>query len=916
MPITSGTRLGPYEIVSSLGVGGMGEVYRARDSKLGREVALKVLPEAVASDPDRLVRFRREAQVLASLNHPNIAQIYGFEDNEAGGGSTASAVTHALVMELVEGPTLADRIAQGPIALTDALPIAKQIAEALEAAHEQGIIHRDLKPANIKVRPDGTVKVLDFGLAKLAQDGSGLQGPGSVNRALSLSPTLTSPALMTGVGVILGTAAYMAPEQAKGRAVDRRADIWAFGVVLFEMLTGTRAFDGEDVTDVIVAVMSRELTWAALPPATPRAIRDLLKRCLDRDATTRLRDIGEARIAVQRALAHPDDDQATTAVIERSSPHLRRLAVLGWAVAGAVLIGGAAIAWGVRSRPGPDAAPYRATLLPPDKNPWASVTPATRFAVSPDGRRLAFLATGADGVNRIWMRPLDSLEAQPLTGTDNVVLVFWSYDSRRLAFAAGGKLRVMNATGGPAVTIADIAANNGGTWSQDDVILFTPDAAGGIARVNASGGAVVPVTHPDKTANEGGHWQAFFLPDGRHFLFHQTSSKTHQNGAVYVASIDGQEKPKFLIDWGSNAQYASGRILFTRDATLMAQAFDLDRLELRGDAVPIAEQVAVGGSTGRSGAVSVARDGALIYQNGGASNTDSQLTWYDRSGKELSQTAVQGDLADVQLSPDNSRVALSITDPATRTRDIWLVDVKRGFRTRFTFEPADEIMPLWSRDGSQVFFTARGAGTNTVYQKAVSGLGDATRLFSSPELPVATSLSADGARLLLTQDVFGIVNGSDIYQLPLAGARTPIALVKTRFNETSGTYSPDGRWVAYQSNESGRAEVYVAPASGTAKWQVSQGGGQLPRWRRDGRELFYITIGGERKLMAAEVSGSAAGFEVGAVRTLFMPRVRFSSPRYFYDVAADGRFVCITGEESSALRPLTLVVNWAGGLKN
>jgi serine/threonine protein kinase/Tol biopolymer transport system component len=915
MPITSGSRLGPYEIVSLLGAGGMGEVYRARDSKLNREVALKVLPEAVAGDPDRLVRFRREAQVLASLNHPNIAQIYGFEDDEAGRGSQSGGAIHALVMELVDGPTLSDRIAQSPVPLVDALPIAKQIADALEAAHEQGIIHRDLKPANIKVRPDGTVKVLDFGLAKLAQDGSGLQGPGSANRALSLSPTLTSPALMTGVGVILGTAAYMAPEQAKGRAVDRRADIWAFGVVLFEMLTGTRAFEGEDVTDVIVAVMSRELDWAALPAATPRAVRDLLKRCLDRDVTMRLRDIGEARIAIQRAITHPDDDHAAAAVTERASPRFRRLAVLGWAVAGGVLLGSAAIAEWVRSRPAPDAPSYRATILPPDKNPWAAVTPATRFAVSPDGRRLAFLANGADGVNRIWVRSLDSLEAQPLSGSDNVVLLFWSYDSRRIAFAAGGKLRVMSASGGPAVTIADIGANNGGTWNQDDVILFTPDAAGGIARVNASGGAVVPVTHPDKTDNEGGHWQAFFLPDGRHFLFHQISSQGHPNGAVYVAAIDGRDKPKLLIDWGSNAQYASGRVLFTRDATLMAQPFDVDRLELRGEAVPIAEQVAVGGSTGRSAAVSVARDGALVYQNGGASNTDSQLTWYDRSGKEISQVAVQGDLADVQLSPDNSRIALSITDPATRTRDIWLVDVKRGFRSRFTFEPADEIMPLWSRDGSQVFFTARAGGMNTIDQKPVSGLGDATILFSSHELPVATSLSADGATLLLTQDVFGLVNGSDIYQLPLAGARTPVALVKTRFNESAGTYSPDGRWVAYQSNESGRNEVYVAPASGTAKWQVSQGGGQLPRWRGDGRELFYVSVGGERKLMAAEVSGSATGFEVGVVRTLFTPRVRFSSPRYFYDVTADGRFVFITGEESSALRPLTLVLNWAAGLK-
>jgi eukaryotic-like serine/threonine-protein kinase len=902
-----GQAIGPYSVLAKIGEGGMGEVYRARDSRLGRDVALKVLPAALATDPDRLARFHREAQVLAALNHSNIAAIHGVED---------SGDVHALVMELVEGPTLAERIAQGPIPVADALPIAKQIAEALEAAHEQGIIHRDLKPANIKVRDDGTVKVLDFGLAKLADAGrtmTGLAGePGSGRPALSLSPTLTSPAMVTGVGMILGTAAYMAPEQARGRLVDRRADIWAFGAVVFEMLTARRAFDGEDVTDLIVAVMSREPDWAALPAAMPRAIRDLLKRCLDRDVTMRLRDIGEARVAIQRAIADPQPEEPASA-----SPHVSRrrrtMATAGWAVAAAsVLAGGAAAAW-MWSRPVPEAPSYRATLLPPDRNPWAVATPATRFSVSPDGRQMAFLAAAAEGINQIWVRRLDSLEAQPLNGTDNAILVFWSYDSRRIAFASGGKLRVMTASGGPAIAIADTSSNNGGSWNRDDVILFTPDASGGIFRIKAAGGAAVALTHPDKAENESGHWQPFFLPDGRHFLYHQTGSRSHPNGAVYVASIDGEEKPALLIDWGSNAQYADGRILFMREGTLMAQPFDVDRLALHGEPVPVAEQIAVGGSTGRSAAVSVSRTGVLLYQAGG-SNAESQLTWYDRSGKEVGRIPVPGDAGDLQLSPDGSRVAVSNVDQYARGRDLWLIDVKRGVRTRFTFDPGDEIAPVWSPDGAQITFTARAGNTSTFFRKPVNGLGDSTRLFASAALlAITTSVSPDGGHLLFMQSAYGVSN-NDIYQLALGAEGQPSALLKGPFNEAAPQYSPDGRWVAYQSDESGRPEVYVAPVSGSAKWQVSQGGGALPRWRRDAKELFYLGLGGERKLYAAEVTGSAAGFEVGAVRVLFAPALRASSPRFAYDVAADGRFLAITGSEGRAMRPLTMVVNWATGL--
>ena len=906
MALVPGSRIGPYEVAGPLGSGGMGEVYRARDTKLGRDVALKILPPAFAGDADRVARFRREALLLASLNHQNIASIYGLE--EATG-------TTALVLELVEGPTLADRLKQGALALNEALGLARQIADALEAAHEKGIIHRDLKPANIKITPDGQVKVLDFGLAKMLESEA-------APSPLSMSPTLSAHA--TNAGVILGTAAYMSPEQARGRPVDRRADIWAFGCVLYEMLTATRAFAGEDLTDTFAAIVRGEPEWSTLPAETPPAIRQLLRRCLEKDPKERLPSIGSARLEIKDVMASSSSSGFAVAATQPVARR-RRGKAFAWIAAAVALVGAAAVtaAWSLRARP-VEPTLYRSSILPPDKVPWAVATPATRFALSPDGRRLAFLATGADSVTRIRVRQLDALVAQPLGGTEGAVQMFWSPDSRRLAFGAGGRLRIISASGGPPIAIADVAGNNGGSWSQDDVILFEPTQTSAIHRISASGGTPGPVTELDRANLDVSHWQPFFLPDGRHFLHHITASKSQPNGAVYVGSIDGSAKPKLLLQGGSNAQYALGYILFMRDATLMAQRFDPDHLEVRGDAIPIAEQVQVGGSTGRTGAFSVSQTGALVYQTG-AAGLRSRLTWYDRSGRDSGTLSDAADYGDVELSPDGNRVAVSLLDSSVRTRDIWIFDVKRGLRTRFTFDPGDELQAIWSPDGSRLVFASRAGGPLDLFQKPATGSGGNEKVYGDGSNKLPTSWSPDGRSILFSTARAG---STDIWMLPIAGdrpstgsgrlepaeGRKPVPLLQTPFLETNGRFSPDGRWIAYSSNESGRNEIYVAPASGQAgKWQVSTAGGGFPRWRRDVKELFYLAP--DNKLMAAEVNSQASGFDVGVVRALFETRPK-GGLRYAYDVTGDGqRFLVNSVRDDPSPEPLTLVVNWTAELK-
>ena len=884
MAIQAGQRLGPYEILSAIGAGGMGEVYRARDTRLNRDVALKVLPEIFATDPDRMARFEREARVLGALNHPNIAAIYGLEEFGSG---------RALVMELVEGETLADWVSKGPIPLDEALPIAKQMAEALEYAHDRGVVHRDLKPANIKVTADGTVKVLDFGLAKALMDEPVAADPRD-------SPTLSMGATMPGV--ILGTAAYMSPEQAKGKPVDRRADIWAFGVVLFEMLTGKPLYLGETAAEIAAAVMMKEPNLNALPSKTPPAIRSLLGRCLEKNLRLRLQHIGEGRIVIEAVLSG-------VAPAERGTVIHKGRNRLAWAVAAIAIVTTASLVFLSYFRRAPeDTQMIRFFVSLPETWSLKGGGPeqgGLPLAVSPDGQRIAFVATSAEGKNVLWVRSLDALAGQALAGTEGASSPFWSPDSRFIGFFADRKLKKIEVSGGPPVTLCDALDNRGGTWSRDGVIIFAPTPTSALQRVSASGG--VPTGATVLGEGEAGHFRPFFLPDGRHFLYRITASLAYGGFPVYLASLDSRER-KLLLKSDSNVVYSNGHLLYLRERTLMAQPFDMRRQALTGDAVPIAEQIETIGAN-PVGIFSAAENGVLAYQSetGAAS---SRLVWFDRTGKQI---GVLGDAAaytDLELSPDAKQASFSMPDGLQR--DLWLYNVTRGLRTRFTFGPANALVSIWSPDGSRIVFNSSRKGHLDLYQKSFSGGGTEEVLLEDNVNKDPTSWSPDG-RLILYSTV-GPQTGADLFILPLSGDRKPFPFLKTQFNEDYGQFSPDGRWVAYLSNESGKYEVYVIPFPGPGgKWQISTAGGFFPRWRRDGTEIFYLAP--DNKLMAAAVNGKGSSFEVGAVKPLFETNPPAGSGQR-YAVSADGqRFLFNTAPQQTAAAPITVVFNWAAGLK-
>jgi Tol biopolymer transport system component len=684
-----GTRLGPYEILSAIGAGGMGEVFRARDTKLDRDVAIKILPEAFAADAERVARFQREAKTLAALNHPNIAQIFGLE---------LAGDVHALAMELVAGDDLSQRIARGAIPLDEALPIARQIAEALEAAHEQGIIHRDLKPANIKLRPDGTVKVLDFGLAKA------MDPTGAMSASVSMSPTITTPA-MTQAGMILGTAAYMAPEQARGKTVDKRSDIWAFGCVLYEMLTGKRAFPGEDVTDTLAAVVRAEPDWSLIPRGVAPILLVFLRRSLQKDPKQRVGDIRDVRLALEGAfeVAVPQ----TTALGTSSAPVGR----LAWraALAVAVVMIVAVAVPAVRHLREIAAAEPGAVRF---QIPALGSATAEMFRLSPDGRSLVFV-TSDNGLNRVWVHSFDSLDAKVLQGTDGATYPFWSPDNEHLGFFAQGKLKKIAVAGGPPQTLCDAATGRGGTWNRDGEIVFSPGPVGTLYRVSAAGGVPAPATKVAVSGSNEGHRFPEFLPDGRHFFYVVQSPKAEAAG-LYVASLDSSDPVRILPD-ASNAAYAppsvfggTGLLLFRREDTLMAQPFDPDHVRMNGDMFPVAEQVSVTGNLG-SGAFSVAAAGVLVFR--GAGGASRELVWIDRTGKRLAAITkpFRDDVTtgfEVALSPDEKRVVFAAVD--RNQHDLWLLNLAQGGTSRFTFGPGSSARAIWSPDGSRLVFNRTG----------------------------------------------------------------------------------------------------------------------------------------------------------------------------------------------------------------
>jgi eukaryotic-like serine/threonine-protein kinase len=889
MALTAGTRLGPYEIQSPLGAGGMGEVYRARDSKLNRDVALKILPARFTDDAERMARFRREAQVLASLNHPHIGSIYGLEESNN---------LRVLVLELVKGPTLADRIIESGsgIPLEEALVIASQIAEALAYAHEKGVTHRDLKPDNIKITPEGNVKVLDFGLAKV------LQGDTHSGSDPSHSPTITNPTLEV---MILGTPAYMSPEQAKGKPVDKRADIWAFGVVLYELLTGGHLFQRETTSDTLAAVLKEEPDWSRIPVN----VRPLLQHCLKKDPKRRLRDIGDMHLLLETA----------------SVPLQRQQSWLAWAMVAVLIVALAAVSLiHFRERP------LVSTLVQFQISPSGSLVEGIAFAVSPDGHHLAFAATGSDGIPRLWIRNLDSLEPRAISDSYpsgafkalGAPSFFWSPDSRFIAFQSGSKLTKIDISGGPAQTLCDVQRTVvGGSWNRDGVIVFGDSGTKGLMQVAAAGGVASPLTTFDLSRKEVIHVLPSFLPDGQHLLYLRASS-IPENSGVYVGSLNTkpeEQDSRRLLATTSGPVYVpssdsdSGQVLFLRQGTLMAQPFDARRLEPSGEAVPIAEQV---GSYIDVGLFSASNNGVLVYKSG--SGLDYQLRWLDQQGKVLGTVAEPGRYNSIALSPDGRRVAVSRTNPDnTPNWDVWLLDLGRNTSTRLTYDQVRATFPVWSADGSSVIFDSVHEGESNLYLKSANGAGDERLLLKSTDgYQYATSWSRDGRFLLYTEE--NPQTQSDLWVLPLQGDHKPIPFLRTKFSESSGRFSPDGRWIAYTSDESGSDEIYIREfSSGSAqgsgdvedKWLISKRGGTDPRWRGDGKELFYLAPDG--KLMVVDISAKPV-LKAGAPRPLFQlpPGV------IGFEVTADGqRFLIGAPVALNAPAPFTVVLNWQTMLK-
>jgi len=882
LALTPGTRLGVYEVTAQIGEGGMGQVYRATDTKLKRQVAIKVLPPSLAADADRLARFQREAEVLASLNHPHIAAIYGLEES---GDMTA------LVMELVEGEDLSERIARGAIPIEEALPIAKQIAEALEAAHEQGIIHRDLKPANIKVRADGTVKVLDFGLAKA------MEPTGAMSPNVSHSPTITTPA-MTQAGMILGTAAYMSPEQAKGKAVDKRADIWAYGCVLFEMLSGRPPFTGDTVSETLADVMKSAPPWQTLSARVPANLQELIRRCLVKDPRQRIRDVGDVRLALEGAFETAAPQTTATAT---SSASGGRLAWVAFAVASLAAVA-LAIPTVRHLREAPPPVPPEMRL---EINTPATIDPVS-LAISPDGQRIVFVAT-EEGRSRLSLRSLDAVSARPLTGTEGASFPFWSPDGRSVGFFADGKLKRIDVDGGQLQSLTDAPGGRGASWNRDGTIIFTPDqSTSPIFRIPAAGGEPSPLTRPE-SPKQTSHRFPQFLPDGRHFLYYVQGIP--ESSGVYIGDLQGSQTRR-LLDADAAAVYAApGRLLFVRQGTLFAQDFDAARLELRGNASPVAERIALNAGAQGSAAVSASTAGPFVYRTGSAGGL-RQFVWLDRSGKDIGKAGDLLSAVGIELSPDGRRVALF--HQVNQNFDVWLLELGRGVLSRFTFDPALERFPIWSPDGSRIVFSSNRKGPYDLYQKPAIGAGTDELLLATAEEKTPTDWSPDG-RLLLYRSV-DPKTGYDLWALPMNGDRKPYPLVQTNFNERDAQFSPDGKWIAYQSNESGRFEIYIQPFPGPgSKLQVSTNGGAQVRWGPNGKELFYIALDARLMAVPIRLASNPQTAEPGSPTPLFATRVGGTLQGTFmqqYDVSSDGqRFLMntITGEGAS---PITVVLNW------
>ena len=891
MSLTSGSRLGPYEITAPIGAGGMGEVFRARDTKLGRDVAIKALPVALAQDAERVGRFRREAQVLAALNHPNIAAIYGLEETDGVVG---------LVMELVPGEDLAERLKRGKIPTDEAIAISRQIAEALEEAHEKGIVHRDLKPANVKVTADGKVKILDFGLAKALGNDASSDGAPDVSN----SPTLSRHA--TEAGLILGTAAYMSPEQARGKAVDKRADIWSFGVVMFEMFSGKRLFTGETVTDVLAAVLTREPDWSTLPPEVPVAVRSLMMRCLERDPKRRLRDVGEARFSLD--LQPVTSSMPGLAAPALPSPPGRPFpAVL---VAAALVAGLAIGGWLIGRRPAPGTErPVLVYDVEPEPGAALMLSDYPALDISKDGSRIVYVAR-KDGAQHLYVRERSNPVARRIPGTDGGNSPAFSPDGRSLAFFADNKLKVASLDGAP-IVLATVNDPRGVTWLDRETLVFSPQAGAPLVSIPAQGGVPAPFSSLGTDQGERSHRWPQALPGGGVLftLGEITGQGAYDGSRIESVSRAGGER-RTVFKGARFARYADGRLLFVRGATLFSAAFDLERLSTAETPVAMAQDVAGDTSTGAAH-MAVSDEGTLTYVTGGVDETQRTLLWVERSGMTRAIPVPPNDYGEITLSPDGSRFAVSVHGVGGRGGDIWVYDLGRQLLTRFTFE-GNVIAPAWSSDSQWIYYSALDPSTHkaTLHRKPVTGDREAERLGSPEILFSIEQISKDNrsAFVHLRRDATIV----DIDRMDLTTGRSE-PFISTPFYEAGAQTSPDGRLVAYQSDETGRAEIYVKTSNGSGRFQVSQGGGEEPRWSANGRELFYRE---GAKLMAVSIESGPA-FRAGAPRVL-LDGLYFAraDTGMSYSVAGNGERFLMIGPSGGALSPkrIRVIVNYPATL--
>jgi serine/threonine protein kinase len=891
----TGRTVGPYEVVEHIGSGGMGEVYRARDTKLNRDVALKILPDVFALDPGRLARFRREAQLLASLNHPHIAGIYGLEESND---------VHALVLEFVDGPTLADRLALGAVPVDEALPIARQIAEALESAHEHGIVHRDLKPANIKLRHDGTVKVLDFGLAKALEPGADVEG----RAAFVTSPPVTE------AGAILGTPAYMSPEQAKGHRADKRSDVWAFGCVLYEMLAGRRPFRGDDVGDSMAAVLRDEPDWNALPATVHPPIRALIEGCLEKDRKQRVADLSTARFVL-------NERRVSTATVgdtrAASKPIARQTLAIGGCLLGAI----AGIAgWYLR----PSVAPPLSRFAIAMAAPFSTNSPFSDLDVSPDGANLVYLTGTSPATTALWLRPIDQLDAVRLQGLQMPWSPFFSADGQWIGFFSVGELKKLSIKDRTPVSICHVQGRpQGASWNQrNDIAFATNDAATGLLIVSADGGEPTVLTKPAPEAGEVDHLFPSFLPSGDAVLFTVTTNKGIDESQVAVLDLRTGER-KTLIRGGSNARYAeTGHIVYVSAGGLRAVRFDPTGLNVTGESVALVERVL----TKSSGAAdfSVSGQGTLVYVAGEAAGPRRSLVWVDRQGHEERINAEPRAYVYPRLSPDGTRIALDARD---QDSDIWVWDLAHETLSSVTRHPAADVAPIWTPDGRDIIFGSTRNGAQNLYRQPADGSRPAERLTASDSTQFPLSISPGGSQVVVRQETSDAVLGFDLVLLHLASpvpsgdavARTTLVPMRTPYPKDNGVISPDGRWLAYESNESNQYQIYVGPFPdlGGGRWQVSTGGGRAPLWAPNGRELFYLDANGFLTRVPVDTSGA---FGYGKPARLLYTSYYTLNIRT-YDVSRDGqKFLMIKSpgagdQQTVASQSIIVVQNWFEDLK-